>query len=123
MAAEASFPLVSRDPWMPVSNHKVSRGRPKGAGKPQLTKPSRNSITRSALRRAAHDRGGVAERLKAADCKSADVRLRRFESYPLHQRFGIATGIEGSAQGLAIARCVVGRRNAGVAQWQSSSLP
>ena len=30
--------------------------------------------------------GGVAERLKAADCKSADVCLRRFESYPLHQR-------------------------------------
>ena len=29
-------------------------------------------------------RGGVAEWLKAADCKSADVRLRRFESYPLH---------------------------------------
>ena len=28
--------------------------------------------------------GGVAEWLKAADCKSADVRLRRFESYPLH---------------------------------------
>ena len=32
--------------------------------------------------------GGVAERLKAADCKSADVRLRRFESYPLHQTSG-----------------------------------
>ena len=28
--------------------------------------------------------GGVAEWLKAADCKSADVRLRWFESYPLH---------------------------------------
>ena len=26
----------------------------------------------------------MAEWLKAADCKSADVRLRRFESYPLH---------------------------------------
>ena len=35
-------------------------------------------------------RGGVAEWLKAADCKSADVRLRRFESYPLHQRIGSA---------------------------------
>ena len=30
--------------------------------------------------------GGVAEWLKAADCKSVDVRLRRFESYPLHHR-------------------------------------
>ncbi len=28
--------------------------------------------------------GGVAEWLKAADCKSAGVSLRRFESYPLH---------------------------------------
>src|SRR5258708_40360143 len=36
--------------------------------------------------------GGVAERLKAADCKSADVCLRRFESYPLHQSSGIAAG-------------------------------
>ena len=52
-------------------------------------------MTRSPLRRAARDRGGVAERLKAADCKSADVRLRRFESYPLHHRFEIAGGVAG----------------------------
>ena len=45
-------------------------------------------MRRAPLRRAAGDPGGVAERLKAADCKSADVRLRRFESYPLHQRLG-----------------------------------
>ena len=56
-------------------------------------------MRRVPLRRAAGDPGGVAERLKAADCKSADVRLRRFESYPLHQRFGIAAGIAGSATG------------------------
>src|ERR1700756_3323825 len=55
--------------------------------------------------------GGVAERLKAADCKSADVCLRRFESYPIHQGFGwwrnrvVAWGEEGA------------RRSAGVAQW------
>ena len=30
----------------------------------------------------------MAEWLKAADCKSADVRLRRFESYPLHHSDG-----------------------------------
>ena len=30
--------------------------------------------------------GGVAEWLKAADCKSARVRVRRFESYPLHHK-------------------------------------
>lgn len=30
-------------------------------------------------------RGGMAERSKAADCKSADVRLRRFESSSPHQ--------------------------------------
>jgi hypothetical protein len=35
---------------------------------------------------AACARGGVAEWLKAADCKSVDGSLRRFESYPLHQR-------------------------------------
>ena len=31
-------------------------------------------------------RGGVAERSMAADCKSADVSLRRFESFSLHQK-------------------------------------
>ncbi len=34
--------------------------------------------------------GGVAERSKAADCKSAGISLRRFESYPLHQSFGFS---------------------------------
>ena len=29
--------------------------------------------------------GGVPEWLKGADCKSAAVSLRRFESFPLHQ--------------------------------------
>ena len=29
--------------------------------------------------------GGVPEWLKGADCKSVGLRLRRFESYPLHQ--------------------------------------
>lgn len=28
--------------------------------------------------------GRVAEWLKAADCKSADVSLRKFESFPFH---------------------------------------
>src|SRR6478672_9019339 len=41
--------------------------------KPRLTMPGQNPMTRFPLRRAACDRGGVAERLKAADCKSADV--------------------------------------------------
>lgn len=31
--------------------------------------------------------GGVAERSKAADCKSADICLRRFESYPHHHEW------------------------------------
>ncbi len=30
--------------------------------------------------------GGVPEWLKGADCKSAGERLRRFESYPHHDR-------------------------------------
>ena len=33
--------------------------------------------------------GGVVEWLKAADCKSARVSVRRFESYPLHQYEGM----------------------------------
>ena len=33
----------------------------------------------------ASQRGGVPEWLKGADCKSAGVRLRWFESNPLHQ--------------------------------------
>ena len=31
-----------------------------------------------------YDNGQVAEWLKAADCKSALVRVHRFESYPVH---------------------------------------
>ena len=79
--------------------------------KPRLTKPRRNPMTRFPLRRAACDRGGVAERLKAADCKSADVRLRRFESYPLHQR-SVAAGLEGVGDrtGSCEARSVGGVR-------------
>src|SRR4029078_858962 len=42
----------------------------------------------------ARDRGGVAEWLKAADCKSASGCLRRFESYPLHQRLARACLVE-----------------------------
>jgi hypothetical protein len=68
------------------------------------------------------DRGGVAEWLKAADCKSVDVRLRRFESYPLHHRLmvadrsqGIAAGPDGAGIGVANRRD--GDRLAGVAQW------
>jgi hypothetical protein len=60
-------------------------------------------MTRFPLRRAACDRGGVAERLKAADCKSADVRLRRFESYPLHQRLGVAAVTEAWREGSGAA--------------------
>ena len=54
---------------------------------------------------AARDRlclsGGVAEWLKAADCKSADVRLRRFESYPLHHVVAASQGAERSYAGVA----------------------
>src|ERR1700730_11854816 len=74
----------------PASRWPATRWRgnplPARSAKPRLTKPRRNPMARFQLRRAACNRGGVAERLKAADCKSADVRLRRFESYPLHQR-------------------------------------
>ncbi len=33
--------------------------------------------------------GGVAERSKAADCKSVDGSLREFESFPLHQIYAM----------------------------------
>ncbi len=75
-------------------------------------------MTHFPLRRAANDPGGVAERSKAADCKSADVRLRRFESYPLHQRFGgaVVPGAQPAEVGQGLGS---GWRawNAGVAQW------
>ena len=51
----------------------------------QLTKVAGDLKTRHPLRRPASDRGGVAERLKAADCKSALFGVRWFESSPLHQ--------------------------------------
>ena len=69
------------------------------------------------------DRGGVAEWLKAADCKSVDVCLRRFESYPLHHRSLIADRAQGIAtKGLPADRDAPGsggemQMTAGVAQW------
>ena len=51
----------------------------------RLTKAVGDLKTRHPLRRPASDRGGVAERLKAADCKSALFGVRWFESSPLHQ--------------------------------------
>jgi hypothetical protein len=82
-------------------------------------------MTHFPLRRAANDPGGVAERSKAADCKSADVRLRRFESYPLHQRFGGTAGAGAGAVVPGARPAEVGQGlgsgwrawNAGVAQW------
>ena len=41
------------------------------------------------------DIGGVAEWLKAADCKSARVSVRRFESYPHHQVFNLKQKMRG----------------------------
>ena len=37
-------------------------------------------------------RGGVPKRPTGADCKSAGLRLRRFESYPLHHLSDLARG-------------------------------
>ena len=70
----------------------------------------------------------MAEWLKAADCKSVDVRLRRFESYPLHHRsealparaFGRDQGMEAwvrSRRHRAANRRRAAQRQAGVAQW------
>jgi hypothetical protein len=74
----------------------------------RLTKPAEDFNTPDPLRRAASDRGGVAERLKAADCKSALFGVRWFESSPLHQSLGSTGRFFGSggthgvtAQGMA----------------------
>src|SRR6266849_3933275 len=102
MAEAASFlwgPARTPGPLAQAGALGQSGPTPPGLTKPRLTKRGRNPMTRFPLHRAACDPGGVAERLKAAGCKSADVRLRRFESYPLHQRFEFAAGIAGSAMG------------------------
>ena len=66
------------------------------------------------------DLGQMAEWLKAADCKSADVRLRRFESYPLHHYDGC--GWRPGSDTTLVRFDPVGKvrrveRRAGVAQW------
>jgi hypothetical protein len=76
-----------------------------------LTKADDSLNTRHPLRRAASDRGGVAERLKAADCKSALFGVRWFESSPLHQSLG-SMGREawgGGMMGLGGRHGVLGR--------------
>ncbi len=47
--------------------------------------------------------GRVAEWLKAADCKSARVSVRRFESYPFHQQARAAAWAEPPAANRAIS--------------------
>src|SRR5204862_6734237 len=80
--------------WVPSRGHRVDK---------QGRKPYH---PRSAAPGRMRTRGGVAEWLKAADCKSADERLRRFESYPLHQRF--ATGrLNGAAPDRGTRRSVL----------------
>src|SRR5260370_219892 len=63
-------------------------------------------------------RGGVSRAAKGADCKSAGLRLRRFESYLPHQPEDrrLRTEIFGAAfvRSLSSVLC---RLNAGVAQW------
>ena len=47
--------------------------------------------------------GEVPEWPKGADCKSAAVRLRRFESSPLHHHAGIAQLVEREPSKLGVA--------------------
>ncbi len=72
--------------------------------------------------------GGVPEWLKGADCKSAGERLRRFESYPHHDRLtvqvvwrspaGVAQLVEHQPSKLRVAgSSPVARLAARVAQW------
>src|SRR5260370_34062897 len=82
----------------------------------QLTNAVGDLNTRHPLRRPASDRGGVAERLKAADCKSALFGVRWFESSPLHQSLRVdETGSRRKAFRLGARQWRSSR--AGVAQW------
>ena len=56
-------------------------------------------------------RGGVPKRPTGADCKSAGLRLRRFESYPLHQLTPRASPPQRPARGSQrqVAAAQVGR--------------
>ena len=62
-----------------------------------LTKLAFGRITALPQRPAARRSGGVAKRSTALDCKSSDLGLRRFESYPLHH---CATGRSRRRDGL-----------------------
>ena len=62
----------------------------------------RNTIVRASRHPGWLPVGGVAEWLKAADCKSADISLRRFESYPLHHRHGGWSRLSRTAQGRTV---------------------
>ena len=47
--------------------------------------------------------GSVAEWLKASDCKSDDVSLRRFKSFPAHIEAGVAQLVEHQPSKLRVA--------------------
>src|SRR5205823_12602357 len=72
-----------------IQNAWGSRGRresPPGVIEERCTEAERSAVELTELHktRNAHD-GGMPERPKGADCKSAGLRLRRFESFSLHQ--------------------------------------
>src|SRR5438105_7511030 len=54
------------------------------AAQPPDRESSRSEERGSAVRSDSHHPGGMPERPKGADCKSAGSRLRRFESFSLH---------------------------------------
>ena len=63
--------------------------------------------------------GSVAEWLKAADCKSAGVSLRRFKSFPAHRKkiAGVAQLVEHQPSKLRVAgSSLVSRSTAYIAQ-------
>jgi hypothetical protein len=65
------------------------------AGAVDLTPSAPHNPARTCIRRDARfERGGVSRAAKGADCKSAGLRLRRFESYLPHQ-----PGIQGPVIG------------------------
>src|SRR3546814_18770270 len=82
----------------------MSRATPAGTWMGALTWTARGGIGPPSLRRS---QGQVAEWLKAADCKSARVSVRWFESSPVHhrRRAGIIQNRDGCA-GAAAAPAV-----------------
>ena len=106
-AGPAATPKAARPP-----RRVLGRSGPKPDSDPQqITRQDALTLPPRKSEYAARFRGGVPKRPTGADCKSAGLRLRRFESFPLHHTTG---GVEARADRLEVGGC---GHQAGVVQW------